>query len=187
MKMGELDTMVEENAYVDTKVYDLRQAAMTKRCHTVPTIGSQTVGEHSYHVAMLVMELTAGQPSLALVKAALYHDLAETATGDVPATTKWRSPMLKHKLDIMETVFNNRHGLSVHLSTEEALILKWADALELGFYCTDQLMYGNKHVKEMYHNILKFTQTLDVPLGLTNTISNIVQRLVTSYERATSN
>lgn len=182
MNMADL----EVNVYVDNKNYDLRQAAMTRRCHTVPTIGHQTVGEHSYHVAMLVLELSGGQPSLNLMKAALYHDLAETATGDVPATTKWRSPLLKNKLDTMETVFNNRHGLTVTLTADEELVLKWADSLELGFYCIDQLMYGNRHVKEMYENITKHLMTLQVPLGCTNTVSTVLKRLWNAYANATN-
>jgi len=177
--------MSELNSYVDTKMYDLRQSAMTRRCHTVPTIGHQTVGEHSFHVAMLVLEITGGQPSMNLMKAALYHDLAETSTGDVPANTKWRSPLLKQKLEIMEEAFNRRHGLLVDLTKDEQQLLKWADSLELGFYCIDQLMYGNKHVIDMYDNIVGFLRTLPCPIDYEQVVCNIFDRLENQYVYAT--
>jgi 5'-deoxynucleotidase YfbR-like HD superfamily hydrolase len=178
--------MSEVSSYVDVTEYDLRSAAMTKRCHTVPTIGHQTVGEHSYHVAMLVIELSDGYPSIELIKAALYHDLAETSTGDIPATTKWRSPLLKQKLEIMEQMFDQRHGLTVELLEYEKVILKVADAMELGFYCVDQLMYGNKHVVPMYRNIVGFLETIhhQKDVQFNRAFAIMFKRLKDSYDNA---
>lgn len=186
MMMTEVNIAAEPNAYVDNTVYDLRRAAMTRRCHTVPTVMTQTVGEHSYHVAMLVLELTAGKASGNLMKAALFHDLAETSTGDVPANTKWRSPLLKQKLEVMEDIFNRRHGLTVELTPNEELILKWADSLELGFYCVDELNFGNKHVKDMYRNIIGFLQTLAAPENYYFTTAAALERLERHYADATN-
>lgn len=132
---------------------NLRDMAHTRRCHTVQTIGHQTVAEHSYHVALLCVELCNGVPSMELLKAALYHDLPEVHTGDIPATAKWANKDLCKALIDTELEFAETHNIAVPLTNEEVLTLKWADALELGFYCCDQRSMGNKHVEQMYTNI----------------------------------
>lgn len=147
MNMAELTPPSEET-------YTLRQAAQVKRSHTVTTIGHQTIAEHSYHVAMLCWEMYDGQPSAELLKAAMFHDLAEISTGDVPATVKWKNNLLKNILEDMEESFNMQYGLVTELDEEERLILKYADSLELAFFCVDQIRMGNWHVKLMLSNIL---------------------------------
>lgn len=161
---------------------DLRAAAQTRRYHTKQTIGHQTVAEHSYYVAMLCIEMCEGNPSIELLKAAMYHDLAEAETGDTPATAKWTSRPLKEALLRMEDHFNRKHGLEVELTERETLMLKWADCLELGFYCVDQMMLGNRHMKVIYENITEFMERSLPPLI---EAEGVYDRLRSQYRVAT--
>jgi 5'-deoxynucleotidase YfbR-like HD superfamily hydrolase len=139
----------------------IREAGHTKRCHGTPTIGQQTVAEHSYHVAMLCIELSPNhEPSANLLKAALYHDLPEHVTGDVPSPAKWASQQLAAGVAQLEAEFNDLHDLNVNLTDDEMIILKYADAFELAFYCVDQMMLGNRFVKKMYHSITHYLGNL---------------------------
>lgn len=137
----------------------IREAGSVKRYHTVQTHGDQTVAEHSFHVCMILTQIVEN-PSAELLKAALYHDLPEVDTGDMPATTKWRYPKLAEELEIAELDFITRHGLSVKLHDREWLALKYADMCELVQFCVDQLNLGNRNMLVIANRGLDFLGTL---------------------------
>ncbi len=124
---------------------DLRQAGRILRFHTVPTIKTQTVAEHSHGVAMLLYKMYGDKIRPELLMAALTHDLAEIETGDVPAHAKRASADLKVALDAMETVFNHEHSIQFEyeLTLEELQLLQIADTLELVEFCLDEIQLGN--------------------------------------------
>ena len=124
----------------------LRNAGKVKRFHTVETIGQQTVAEHSFNVCLILLFITNGTASSELLKAALYHDLPELITGDIPATAKWKSEALSLALTEVEQRFEKDFDLSVEISDSEKLLLKWADMYELVQYCFDQLRLGNRNM-----------------------------------------
>lgn len=148
----------ELNNWFRHSVNPLRDAAKTRRCHIKETIGHQTVGEHSYNVAMLCWHLCDREPSANLLKAAMFHDLAESVTGDVPAPVKWMAPNIRAELLIIEREFEKEFHLEIALSPKEELVLKWADSLELAWYCVDQMRLGNQNVEDVYQNILRFME-----------------------------
>jgi len=121
----------------------VRDGASVKRMHTVKTIGEHTVGEHSFGVALLVLIITEGGASSNLIKAALLHDLAEQHTGDLPAPVKWNNPVFHSELTEIERIFEERFGLHVNISEGDRVVLKWADLLDLTYYCLDQYEMGN--------------------------------------------
>lgn len=163
----------------------LRDYGHTKRCHALKTVHTQTVAEHSHGVALLCTQLYGGRPSTSLLLAALYHDLPECVTGDVPATAKWRSKELADALDFAETEFHVDNGTGVDLSPEENLVLKAADLLDLGFYCIDELMYGNKHVMSMMQNVISALARLmsisDFPSEVVGNLLDIHNEMMRRY------
>lgn len=128
-----------------------RDGGSVIRYHTCRTIGSQTVAEHSFGVAMLIIWLTEGNCSVDLMKAALYHDMAEQHTGDMPATIKKAEDVVKELFDRLEGNFDTQYDLVIDLSFEEKNILKWADTLELLLYCVEEYELGNKNVKKVFN------------------------------------
>lgn len=138
----------------------LRNAGHVRRYHTLQTIGHQTVAEHSYFLTMILLELTQGQASCRLIKAALFHDLPEVITGDIPATAKWKSPCLVTELKAMEDEFEDEHDLFVALTDEEKLLLKFADMSELVLYSLDQLRLGNRNMLEVGMRGIDYLQNM---------------------------
>lgn len=119
----------------------------TKRWHTVPGL-EQNIAAHSWGVAVIILKLNP-QPSLNLIKAALYHDCAEKYTGDVPATTKWLNPLLKESLEEIEQRWERELGINVTLDPHEKLWLKAADMLELVLFCEHAEKLGNQYATEI--------------------------------------
>jgi len=58
-----------------------------KRFHTLTTLQTETVGHHSHGVACFTLLLDP-DASRQLLLAALFHDLAEQYTGDIPSPAK---------------------------------------------------------------------------------------------------
>lgn len=121
------------------KVQQMRSGAKVKRFHTLDLIVPETVGHHSCNVALLLTVLTDAL-SGELLRAALYHDLAEQYTGDVPATAKWQSPRLAKALKRLEQ-FHFPYEAS--LTPYETKLLKQADMLDLCFKSLEEIHMGN--------------------------------------------
>jgi len=129
----------------------IRLGGGVRRFHTRPTIDHQTVAAHSWGVAALLFEIC--DPSVNLLRAAIYHDVAEYDTGDIPATAKWMSKSLKATLDELELQIERGLGIeAANLSREERWLLKFADMLELVWYSVEQRKMGNRYAEEWYEN-----------------------------------
>ena len=133
------------------------EAGRVARYHAVPTVAPQSVGLHSYGVAVLCIYLCDGHPSAELLQAALLHDAPEIITGDVPYTTKRSSPTIKHELEQLEEWVYNHDVLPFPvLSPAEVATLKLADTLDGLIWC---------HKTETRGPVLgRWTEALDVAL-----------------------
>lgn len=132
---------------VEQRVRALREGANVQRFHTIPTIGDASVGKHSWGVASLILELNPN-PSVALLRAALYHDAAgERFAGDVPGQIgKWVDPVLGERQNQVEALFAAKVGISIELNAEEMEWLKSCDMLELFMFAQDQIALGNRNM-----------------------------------------
>lgn len=140
----------------------------TVRYHAQPEIPSQTVAEHMWGVAMLVMMFYPTCSAL-LLKAAISHDCGEVGIGDIPSPTKRRMPELREAVKQMEDENMIDMGLDfeAHLSETERTALKICDVLE-------GLWYTAKH----YHRTGEGFSTLrnwaelaqDLPLNIHQTV-----------------
>ena len=141
---------------VDTTLFDrvvvARRGASVRRYHTLPTVGYEDVGRHSWGVAVLVCILEPGCSAM-LLKAALHHDMGEYCTGDIPATTKWASQGLATLAELEEDAYLHHHGFTTadDLGGYERVVLKWADMLDLLFFCVEQKALGNEGVRPMFN------------------------------------
>jgi 5'-deoxynucleotidase YfbR-like HD superfamily hydrolase len=127
----------------------IRTAADVRRYHTARVIGEQTVGHHSFNVAMLVRLITEDAASAELLRAALNHDIPEAVTGDIPAPVKWKSEKISEGLFELEQEFIVKHGgfFQDQLTEDERRVLTVADTLELVLFCEDQARLGNQHLE----------------------------------------
>jgi 5'-deoxynucleotidase YfbR-like HD superfamily hydrolase len=116
--------------------------ADVSRYHTVFTFNNETVGHHSHGVAMMVLMMKP-DASASLLKAALYHDLAEQVVGDIPSPAKRQSGLGQH-LDKLELAIIEDAGIeNPALTDEEARILKLADIAQGALFCAREIQLGN--------------------------------------------
>ena len=119
------------------------------RCHTVPHHGSYSVAEHSWHATILLYQLHP-DPSPALIRAMLTHDVAERFLGDLPAQAKWENPDLDLAYHMVEKrVMANLGEPLVGLKPDEQIWLYAIDKLECFLWCQDQRAMGNQHTQPM--------------------------------------
>lgn len=134
----------------------VRQGGSVKRFHTWPTIGDQTVAAHTWGVLAIILAIEPNA-SGALLRRAIYHDLAEYDTGDVPSSAKWASMELKKMMDKVEDHFNHLHNFpgDETLTDLEKDILKMADLMEMLWFCYEQYMIGNRGLIVVYARVVE--------------------------------
>ena len=154
-----------------TNIY---RAGDVKRYHTVARLKEQTIAEHSWGVAAIIMYLEPN-PSKALLAAALFHDVAESKTGDVPATFKWENRNFADSLEAHETNINREMGINYELTERELAILKVADLSELVLHNVRELMMGNRYAAEIIHRGMDALEPYYGDLGAT--VNNYIDDL----------
>jgi len=125
-----------------------------KRYHTRDTIHSQNNAEHSFGVASIVA-IISEDCSKDLLLHALWHDVHECKTGDIPAPAKWRWPQLKNVLTKIEKELESQISFMPKISDKENSILKMADCLETIVFCIKEKRFGNTHLDEVISNCQK--------------------------------
>jgi 5'-deoxynucleotidase YfbR-like HD superfamily hydrolase len=136
-------------------VQALRQVGGVARYHTEPFIPPQSVAEHSWHVAMLTRALWPDESNLIL--AALLHDTGEVR-GDLPAPSKWVSPVLKEASNIVERDARRQLGTQLSLTEEESFKLKFVDYLEACWYCSELRLAGNQFATVIFDRLAPFVE-----------------------------
>lgn len=125
-----------------------RRAEDVERFHMFPTLRRQNIASHSFGVCNILMFLYgATSIQVNLLKAALFHDLVEIETGDIPATAKWEHPDLEAVLKKVESEWLNKNGFTVLLTNTENAALKFADMADLMFFCLEEIHMGNQKAK----------------------------------------
>lgn len=152
------------------KIKFLREAAVIRRCHTIPVLnGDQyVVGLHSFNMLAMLRILWPEAP-VRLLWAILEHDVPERLTGDIPAPVKWFKIVSKDSLaqaehDILVDVLGS--DTMIALSTDEQKWLAALDIFELALFCRDQMMLGNRNLEVMLgriHNFVRKSASLFAP------------------------
>lgn len=131
----------------------LIDAGEVKRLHTVPTLRTQTVGQHVYGSQVIAVELMNRAmvedhevSAASVLLSLLMHDAPEVDTGDVPAPTKRKSLEVAKALDEMEAEFYDRMRVELpSLNELENDIVKASDVLDLMMTCVRERQMGNRH------------------------------------------
>lgn len=156
-----------------------RDAGQVKRWHVKRTHRTQTVAEHTFGMLMLVKQMveedsTGFEPFevLDLYNAILHHDLPELMTGDIPAPIKRAHPQLGPILEIVEAELAPLYR-DFDLTQNQAVMLKWADRMELVLWCVEEYEMGNRNTKATIERGLGWIMQAQMPLnclGFTNTV-----------------
>lgn len=139
------------------KLISIRKGGDVKRFHTVTMVRENLVSSHSWGVATLICDITEN-PSANLLKAALYHDVAEHVTGDISAPTKWRFTELASMVSKVEQEIDKELGIQINLDDEELKILKFADMADLVLTCAQEYRLGNREALEIVRRGVTFLE-----------------------------
>lgn len=145
------------------RLVEMREAGHVRRCHTMPHHGEYTVGKHSFDAVLILYALYPGEPSAALVKAVVMHDLGERWTGDVPAPAKWADGELAKRLGRLEARCIDHLGGMPDLTADERRWLHGVDSLELMLWAKDQLALGNMAAATFIGALKSHLETTDLP------------------------
>lgn len=130
----------------------LRRGGEVTRYHGLRRNRLETVAEHSFGVAWICALLTNWKPSAELLLAALAHDAAEHAVGDIPSPTK-RALGIRDELQRLEDQHSRCAGVPVPtLPAAEALALRLADSLDGMISCLRERQSGNGLLRECFRN-----------------------------------
>lgn len=132
----------------------IRLGGTVKRFHTWPTIKEQTVAAHTWGVLAILYAIC--KPSSDLVRRAVFHDVVEYDTGDIPSTFKWAFPDVKILLDEVEKAIEERLGLDLpELSKEEQDLLKFADLCEMLWWAYEERCLGNLNADIVFTRVVR--------------------------------
>lgn len=152
------------------RVLAVREGGAVERCHGTPHIGSYSVGSHSFGALSLVL-LLHPNPSVNLIKAVAWHDVAERWLGDVPSPVKHNNPELKRVYELIEASHLKALNLFPDLSTEEQQWLRGVDLMDLYLWCREQQRMGCRnfdswveHFKSLFRGMWTLEQSLPDPL-----------------------
>lgn len=128
---------------------DPRRAGGVLRYHTWPHLKPQTVAEHSWNVARILLAIWPEAPTH-ILREALFHDIGEIASGDAPYPSKKNNPKFGEEHDKLEDSARLAMCLPwrvpppADLSPEEKVVLKLAHFIEMMEWAYDELTLGNQ-------------------------------------------
>jgi 5'-deoxynucleotidase YfbR-like HD superfamily hydrolase len=105
---------------------------------------------------MLLMPVASAQ----LLKAALYHDLAECVTGDIPSPAK-RLYGIGNQVSELEDKLLSDHGVSMpKLYPVEQRVLKLADIAQGALFCAREVELGNRKMSLVYARYMSYAEDM---------------------------
>jgi hypothetical protein len=156
-----------------TQILAARESAQVERCHTLPHIGSYTVGQHSYGALALLL-LLHKSPSLDLIKAVAFHDLPERWLGDIPAPGK--TGAIAKAFQEAEAEIFEKLGLQFALTEDDKYWLKLVDVLDLWFWALEQFDMGNRCAEEVAGRCGVWLRAQDLRAGVRDLLWRREQR-----------
>ena len=146
---------------------------------------SENIQEHSHQVAVLahalalirrdILKLEGPDPDRCAV-AALYHDVTETLTGDLPTPIKYHNPEIKNAYKQVERIASERllsmlpealrdsyQALIMEEDKQVKPIIKAADKLSAYIKCIEEQKAGNKDFDSAAEQTLASIRSMDLP------------------------
>ena len=146
---------------------------------------SENIQEHSHQVAVLahalalirrdILKLEGPDPDRCAV-AALYHDVTETLTGDLPTPIKYHNPEIKKAYKQVEQIASERllsmlpeelrssyQALIMEEDKQVKPIIKAADKLSAYIKCIEEQKAGNKDFDSAAEQTLASIRSMDMP------------------------
>lgn len=146
--------------------------AETERYHTIRTLQRETVGHHSHGVAMFVVLMGGG---MAVLRAALFHDLAEHILGDLPSPAKKKYGIGEQVNELEEQLLEGV-GFNVELDVRSERILKFADIFQGMSFCSREVKMGNAKLVSVFYRYKTYAEEL-IPCGVEREIFDAIMEI----------
>ena len=157
-----METKIKRKAYKNANLKNLYlkiRGGHVSRYHTRPDLtNGQNVAAHTWR-AMVILHTLWPEASKNCLLHMMYHDVAEIAVGDLPATTKWNYSELHSVLKRIEQNFEHSIGVGnrfIPITLEEEKVCDAADKLELVLHCYELIAGGNKAAKDVMERGIKY-------------------------------
>ena len=151
-------------------------AGKVQRYHTHPTLNVQTVADHSWRVATLLVEIF-GLPRAEVLYYALMHDAGELYAGDIPFQVKVDNPTLHDAIDVAEIRGLKLLGVELpDLSPVEAAQVKIADILEMYEFGQLEIAMGNQYGIPIVHDTFDLARRIAREHDLINAVDSWASR-----------
>lgn len=158
-----------------------RLAGQVRRYHTWPVIHQQTVGEHTWQVLRMYIQIW-GSPSPEVTVYIVAHDAGEFHAGDLPWSSKKNDPKMKELMDRKESEGRLVVGMpQPEIPEVEKWRVKICDVIELWEFGMTEVAMGNGFAECVVLDPLRFLKD-----DLFPRVSEQDRELVTAYIEATT-
>jgi len=155
------------------KIYALKNI---HRFNNINRITDESVAEHSFFVAAIVLDLSKDFKFNVdrAIKLAIVHDYHEIYTGDIVSSAKrlfkdLKETMAKVEIDIAKKYFKDESDLLIEISemkTIESKIVQLADLYSVLQYTSNELKLGsNPEMKKIFDNTQEKVNNLIEEIG----------------------
>ena len=145
------------------------------RYHAVTTLVRETVGHHSHGVAMLAFLINPDISRYVLL-AALFHDLSEHRTGDIPSPAK-RQFGIGDQVNDLEKRLMLEAGLTIpYMKPEEARTLKLADLAQGAIFCAREISLGNSRMRVVFDRYMSYAHEMNL-VGRELELFNLIKEM----------
>ena len=167
---------------MDNKVRLARRAGRVRRYHTAHMVQGEDVAQHTFNCLNLVMILTKGQPSMALLQHVLLHDQGEWLTGDIPSPAKHVIPTVaKMNIDLLEDqAINSIHHCGIPaLSAEDRHLFKVVDNWDGLLKCMEEAIMGSLDAQEIGNTYIQYLLKM-------GNLPELVMETISEFEELTA-
>lgn len=186
------------------RFYDFMRSAHVTRWHIVKTAANQSLAEHQFMVAMIALELFDRMVgvrddedfTMKIVMLALFHDMPETRTGDIPTPAKRMiRELMTHDPSAPDNIFKMIDAelmpmipyINKPISAPAADFVKIADLIADAWWITENKVgiHSDIVAKANVRAMMEYVVTLDdnqkLGAGLVDAVNGILQELGMPY------
>ncbi len=139
------------------------EGGRVERCHCFPTNSRSTVGLHTFNAVSMLLILCP-DPTINMIKALQFHDMAERFLGDMPSPAKKQREDLGAHYETIERDILTQYGMYPKLDEREQIWIHAMDLLEFLMFIKHELNLGNKYAQQRYDRICKYIEGTKLPL-----------------------
>jgi len=147
------------------------EGGRVERCHCFPTNSRPTVGLHTFN-AVSILLILCPDPTINMIKALQFHDMAERFLGDVPAPVKKEYKSFGSDYEAIERRILMEYDMYPALDEREKMWVHAMDLLEFLMFIKHELNLGNEYARQRYDRICRYIDETKLPIPVIKFYTN---------------